>query len=97
MAFQRSELEMSMGNSPSGSASPSSSLWGRNFPHSHLRPRQMSRGRFSPHPRPRAGSNPRGVPRIALVHISLCDVNYSHIHELLSMVYKQIPSIKIHI
>jgi len=25
---------------------------------------QMSRGRFSPHLRPRAGNNPRGVPRI---------------------------------
>ena len=33
----------------------------------------------------------------ALVHINLYDVSYSYIHEFILMVYKQIPSIKIHI
>jgi hypothetical protein len=35
---------------------------GECFPNPRLH--QMSRGRFSPHLRPRAGNNPRGVPRI---------------------------------
>jgi hypothetical protein len=48
-------------------------------------------------PIPVRGIIPVEFPVSALVHISLYDVNYSHIHEFILMVYKQIPSIKIHI
>jgi len=40
---------------------------------------------------------PVGFSISALVHISLCDVNYLYIHEFILMVYKQISSAKIHI
>jgi len=52
---------------------------------------------FLPIPIPVRGIIPVGFSVSTLVHISLYDVNYSHSHEFILMIYKYIPFTKIQI
>ena len=87
---------MSKGNSPSGKVLPYPCLHGEETSLIPVRAK-CHEGDFLPIPASVRGIIPVGFPVSALVFISLCDVNYSHIHELLLMVYKQILSTKIRI